>query len=303
MKLSALIVTYNQERYIEQAVRSVLAQQTDFDFEVVIADDCSRDGTREILRRLQDERPDRIRLLLNERNLGIHGNYRNAWFLCKGQYIGLLEGDDYWTASDKLQRQVDFLDAHPECVLCFHDVVVFEDDGAGPEGRYCPPDLPEICGIEDLLQEMFINTTSVVCRNRVFTEFPTWGLDLAIGDWPFFLWISSLGKLGYLPQVMAAYRKHGDGLWSRTGPEERIRSITAMYERVNEHFGYQYDAIIRVLIGRWKAYFRCDAERQRWMATARSAQAQLDEAQRKARQLRHELRELRERAGRPPVAG
>src|SRR4051794_24115327 len=114
MKLSVLIATYNQKQYIAQAVRSALMQQTNFDFEVVVADDCSSDGTDVILRELMAENPGRLRVLFNEKNLGIHGNYRNAWFQCKGQYVALLEGDDYWTAAHKLQRQVDFLDAHPD---------------------------------------------------------------------------------------------------------------------------------------------------------------------------------------------
>ena len=290
MKLSVLIATYNQERYIEQAVRSALMEQTAFDYEIVVADDCSTDGTRAILRTLAAEHPNRLRCVLNERNLGMHGNYRSGWMQCRGQYIAMLEGDDYWTDPQKLQKQVAFLDAHPECVLCFHNVVIFNDDeSAGDsESLYCPPDLPEICGPEELLQEMFINTSSVVIRNGVFKEFPALGTDLALGDWPFFLWLSSFGKLGYIPRVMSAYRKHGEGLWKRTSPEERIRTVTKMYELAMELFDHKYDPIIRVLIRRFVAYVRCDDERQKWMAAAKSAQRQVEELQRKNRTLRKE---------------
>jgi glycosyltransferase involved in cell wall biosynthesis len=290
MKLSVLIATYNQERYIEQAVRGALMQRTSFDYEILVADDCSTDGTREILRALAAEHPNRLRLVLNERNLGMHGNYRNVWMQCRGQYIAVLEGDDYWTDPTKLAKQVAFLDAHPECVLCFHNVVIFSDDESviGGEALYCPPDLPEICGSEDLLQEMFINSSSVVLRNGVFKEFPALGTDLALGDWPLYLWLSSFGKLGYIPEVMSAYRKHGEGLWKRTSPEERIRSVTKMYELAMELFEHKYDAIIRVLIRRWAAYVQCDDERQRWMTAAKSAQRQVEELQRKNRALAKE---------------
>lgn len=290
MKLSVLIATYNQERYIEQAVRSALMQRAAFDHEILIADDCSTDGTREILRSLAAEHPDRLRLVLNDRNLGMHGNYRNAWMQCRGQYIAILEGDDYWTDPAKLQKQVAFLDAHRDCVLCFHNVVIFSEDESviGAEALYCPADLPEISGSEELLQEMFIQGSSVVIRNGVFKTFPALGTDLALGDWPFYLWLSSFGKLGYIPEVMSAYRKHADGLWKRTPPEERIRTVTKMYELAMELFHHRYDAIIRVLIRRWAAYVRCDDERQRWMTAAKSAQRQVEELQRKNRELRKE---------------
>jgi len=292
MRLSVLIATYNQEKYIEQAIRSAMAQRTTFDFEIVVADDCSTDRTPEIIRSLVAESPDRFRVLFNKKNLGIHLNYRYAWSQCRGQFVAGLEGDDYWTSLDKLQRQVDFLEVHPECIMCFHNVVVFEEEevanlAGGGESLFCPPDLPEICGVEELLQDMFINSSSVVCRNGMFKEFPTWLLDLAVGDWPFFLWACSFGKLGYLPDVMSVYRKHSDGLWNRTPPEERIRTITKMYERVNEHFEHRYDAIIRMLIRRWAAYFWCDAERTRWKKAAINARQQVEELRRKNRELRN----------------
>ena len=291
MRVSVLIATYNQEKYIEQAVRSVLAQRTTFDYEIVIAEDCSTDRTPEILRSIAGECPERFRLLFNKKNLGIHLNYRYAWSQCRGQYVAALEGDDYWTSPEKLERQVAFLDAHPECILCFHNVVVFEQEdvpylAGGGESLFCPPDLPDICGVEELLQEMFINSSSVMCRNGVFSEFPAWALDLAVGDWPFLLWVCSYGKLGYIPEVMAAYRKHSDGLWNRTPVEERIRTITKMYERVNEHFGHRHDAMIRMLIRRWRDYFRCDAERMWWKKAALSARRQVEELRQKNRALR-----------------
>src|SRR5438477_10214742 len=171
LKLSVQMVTYNQERYIEQAIRSALMQQTNFDYEIVIGEDMSKDRTREICQRLAAEHPDKIRLLLREKNLGMHENHRQTFHACRGQYVAFLEGDDFWTRPDKLQRQVDFLDVHPECVLCFHNVLIF-DEHTNEEAFYCRPDHPQITGTEDILQEIFVNTASVVMRNNVFEEFP-----------------------------------------------------------------------------------------------------------------------------------
>src|SRR6478736_8585051 len=117
MKASTLIVTYNQEKYIEQAVRSALMQETNFPHEIVIGEDCSTDGTREIVARLAAENPGRIRAILRPRNLGMHENHRATHAACDGKYVAMLEGDDYWVDPLKLQKQANFLDAHPECCL------------------------------------------------------------------------------------------------------------------------------------------------------------------------------------------
>src|SRR6476659_1088354 len=114
VKVSVLIVTYNHEKFIETAVRSALAQEADFEFEIVIGEDCSKDGTAAVVKKLAAEFPDRIRAVCNEKNLGLHQNYRQSYFRCRGQYIALLEGDDIWTDKRKLQKQVAYLDASKE---------------------------------------------------------------------------------------------------------------------------------------------------------------------------------------------
>ena len=110
MKLSVSIVTYQQEAFIRQALSSVLAQQTDFPFEVIVGDDASRDGTRDILREMQAQAPDKVRLLLADKNYGDSGlsNFMATVDASQCDYIAFLDGDDYWTTPHKLQRQVDF---------------------------------------------------------------------------------------------------------------------------------------------------------------------------------------------------
>lgn len=108
MKVSVLMITYNHEKFIAQAIDSILMQQVNFDYEIVIGEDCSTDGTRAIVIQYQKEYPDKIRLLLPEENLGMHKNFVQTFRACQGEYIALLEGDDYWTSPRKLQKQVDF---------------------------------------------------------------------------------------------------------------------------------------------------------------------------------------------------
>src|SRR5262245_39083235 len=110
MKLSVLLMTYNHAPFVEQAVRSVLSQRTTFPFDVVVAEDCSTDDTGRIVSRFETQHPGRVRVLRRGKNLGIQANFIDAYAHCRGEYVATLDGDDYWTAPDKLQRQVDFLD-------------------------------------------------------------------------------------------------------------------------------------------------------------------------------------------------
>src|SRR5579864_5044611 len=107
MKLSVMMITYNHERFIAQALDSILAQQVNFDYEIVVGEDCSADGTRAILMDFHRRYPSRIVPFLRDRNMGAMPNFESTLRACRGQYLALLEGDDYWTSPDKLQRQVD----------------------------------------------------------------------------------------------------------------------------------------------------------------------------------------------------
>ncbi|HMP08564.1 MAG TPA: glycosyltransferase, partial [Lacipirellulaceae bacterium] len=110
VKVSVCMVTYNHERYIAQAVESALAQQTTFPVEIVIGEDCSTDGTRAILAGLAERHPGIVRLRLADANQGAKRNFVGTFAACRGEYVTILEGDDYFTNPAKLQLQADALD-------------------------------------------------------------------------------------------------------------------------------------------------------------------------------------------------
>src|SRR5438046_9270455 len=116
MKISVIVLTYNHEKHIAQALDSVLMQETNFDYEIIIAEDCSIDRTRSIVLDFQRRNPEKVRLLLPLRNLGSAGNqiFTQAFDLAQGGYVALLDGDDYWTSPKKLQKQVDSLETKAE---------------------------------------------------------------------------------------------------------------------------------------------------------------------------------------------
>ncbi len=213
-KVSILCITYNHAGFIRQTLDSFLMQKTNFSFEVLINDDASTDGTTEILREYQEKYPDIIHPIFHEENLysqGVRGMYTR--FLlpkAKGEYIALCDGDDFWTDQSKLQRQVDFLEAHEDYALCFHPVRVYFENGEQADSIYPAEKNPKSFTTERLLQSNFIQTNSVMYRKQVYKNLAT---DVMPGDWYMHLYHAQFGKIGFINRVMSVYRRHPGGVW------------------------------------------------------------------------------------------
>lgn len=253
MKLSVMVITYNHERFIAQALEGVLAQKVNFDYEVVVGEDCSTDRTREILMDFHRRHPDKIVPLLRDKNVGAMRNFEATLAACRGQYMALLEGDDYWTCEDKLQRQADFLDAHHDYALCCHRVQVQDEINGGPAGIF-PSRAPGPYTIEDLLSENFIQTCTVMCRWGSFGPLPKWFRKLALGDWPLCALIVKQGKIALMDDVMAVYRVHSGGIWSARPMVDRLRESMPMLKALDKHLEFEYTRTIQRTIARHRGY-------------------------------------------------
>ncbi|MEH1933144.1 MAG: glycosyltransferase [Nostoc sp.] len=247
MKVSILMITYNHEYYIAQAIESVLMQQVNFEYEVVIGEDYSTDNTRQIVIDYQKNYPEKIRLLLPDKNLGMHKNFMNTLQACQGQYIAALEGDDYWTSSEKLQKQVDFLDKNLDFAICFHNVLVFWQDNSYSPAIFLH-NQPKTSTIENLLINNFISTPSVMYRAGLIQKFPDWFSEQGMGDWICHILNAQHGKIGYIDEVMAAYRVHPKGVWSSKSRESQITETIRMLDTIKYHLSSQYQAIINTSI-------------------------------------------------------
>lgn len=224
--LSVVFITYNHEPYLRKALDSVLMQETDFDFEIVVGEDCSTDRTRGLLLEYKEKYPDRITLLFREKNLGRPTlNVYQTAMACKGDYLAFLEGDDYWTDSRKLQSQVDFLRSHPGYMGVTHTCRV-----VGKEGE-------EVSDAEALsLYEWSGDytfrdyqtqpkwpgqTATVVCRN-IFREGKydytiLYKAHDFLDDGVILLFLLKQGKIFRMDEVMSAWRfvkKEGEGNWN-----------------------------------------------------------------------------------------
>jgi glycosyltransferase involved in cell wall biosynthesis len=260
MKVSVLIITYNQEEFIAQAINSALMQEVSFDYEIIIGEDASTDRTREIVLELEKEYPDRIRVLLHDRlaaerdralGLGGRAGFLKCLEACRGQYVALLEGDDYWIDVHKLQKQVDFLESDPDFAICCHNVTVFYEDGSKEPANLIPPDQKEVSTLEDLLFINFLPTCSVVFRRGLFGVLPEWYSSLTIGDWPLHIMNARHGKIGYINEVMGVYRVHHSGFWTSMDPLPKLFEIIRMLDYIDGYLDRQYSRQIKAAKANW----------------------------------------------------
>ena len=236
-QVAVFMVTYNQAKYIEQSIEGVLMQQTDFPFKVFIGDDCSTDGTRDICLRYKEKYPDKIELILQEKNLGSVANTRSVFPYCfaYGDYTAMCEGDDYWTDPLKLQKQIDFLEANPDFAICFHRVAIHFEDGSR-ETQYSNPDQQSVTTFDDLARDNFIYTLSTVFRNGLFEKFPDWSHAMMSGDWILHLLNAERGKIKFLEDTMAVYRVHKGGAWSMKHTKDQMDYMAELVEKFHNHF-------------------------------------------------------------------
>lgn len=254
--VSVCIQTYNQEPYIAQALDSVLMQETDFKYEIILGEDESQDGTREICIEYARQQPDRIRLFLRSRKDVIYINRRPTGRFnlvenlkaARGKYIALLEGDDYWTDPLKLQKQVDFLEANPDYTACFHHIYKFFqstgkmeiEEQIWPRSYYILPDF--------IRQKVHVPTPSLMLRNGLISEFPSWFFEAPVGDIPLIFLYAQMGKIGLIDQVMAVYRFHGGGIWQGADEWTRTEINYQTIVILRKHLGPQYEKLFNIAL-------------------------------------------------------
>jgi glycosyltransferase involved in cell wall biosynthesis len=252
MKVSVLLMTYNHERFIEQAIESVLSQEVTFDIEIIVSEDRSTDRTREIVLAYRQRHPEKFRLLLSERNLRNNEVVARGLRAARGLYIAMLDGDDYWTSAHKLQKQAEFLDRHPECAVCFHNAAVIHEDGTRQPYHWNSPGQKEISTIEDIWRGNFITTAATMFRRGLISEIPAWYIPMfPITDWPLHILNAEHGTIGYIDEVMSVYRQHGGGLYSPMTEIEKQAATGRFYATMNRNLRFKYDRMVRDACARY----------------------------------------------------
>jgi hypothetical protein len=245
--VSVAMRTYEHAPYVAQAIESVLLQEAPFEFELVIGEDHSADGTREIVERYAERHPERVRAVLPTENVG-HGEIlRRVIDATRGRFIAYLDGDDYWTSGAKLRRQVEHLEAHEERASCFHDASLVYDAAGTPSGVTTPALAESSFALEDILTECFVPSPAMMFRREIVAELPDWAFDSAWIDWLIHIRCAEHGPIGYIPEPLAAYRVHEGGMFSALDRISQIEEDLRFYERLRPELPDQDELVERCL--------------------------------------------------------
>ncbi|MBC7629031.1 glycosyltransferase [Ferruginibacter sp.] len=246
MKISVLLITYNHSNYINEAIDSIFMQENCFSTEIVCLDDSSTDSTFEILsKRLKDVQ--NCILVKNDLNIGITRNYQKGFSLCTGKYLFVLEGDDYWTDSKKISKQINFMESHPFHSMCFHPYTIQYGSS-----RVCKNGLvnvsnrlPDTFSINDLLlNEGLIGNFSVCCyRKKWLDSLPTDLYNYLSYDWIINMFMGHFGLLGRINEVMSVYRYADNAVWSTKPLQERLSEALGLIPIYNSLLEYKYNSL------------------------------------------------------------
>jgi len=249
--VSIFMLTYNQEEYIIQAIEGVLMQKTDFSIQLVIGEDCSTDNTRDIVKDYAQKYPDKIRLILNETNIGLIANYVKTYAQCTGKYVAICDGDDYWIDPFKLQKQVDFLETHSD-----YAIVYTNNMNLIPSGKILVSDKKDnlaITTFDELIFKNYIPSVTALFRNKQLPEgMSKWIGQFPYGDWPTYLWVTvGGGKIYFLDEVTSVYRKNfgtSTVLRQERSKMGEINLLILQNIRNDENFIHRQDLVTRGIL-------------------------------------------------------
>ena len=240
--VSVIILTYNQEAFVQEAIRCVLNQKTVFNFEIIIGDDFSTDGTRKIIDGYKEDFPDLIMTYYPSKNSGLLSNYSNCINLCNGEYLTVCAGDDFWHNPLKLQTQVDFFNQHPDFGVVHSDAdYLYTPSGKTIKSyrRSTKAVIESGFIFEKLLQDNYIIALTACVRLdlvRKFTDFEEYQkLEFLMEDYPMWLELSNHTKIGYLDESLVTYRIHRKSIRNTENTAKLLEFLESTY-KVKNHF-------------------------------------------------------------------
>lgn len=209
--VSIVVLTYGHEKYIEQALESILMQKVNFKYEIIVGEDCSPDGTRKILKAYERKHADKFTMIYRDKNIGAHNNELDINKQCRGKYIAYLEGDDYWISDQKLQSQVDYLESHQDCIATAHRVRIVDELGNEIKNEKYPECNDKVYTFKHYKQGLLPGQSAsivsrniykdAVCDTSIFTDG-----NLEPGDRATIFVLATHGDIYCFPDIMSAYR-------------------------------------------------------------------------------------------------
>ena len=243
MKLSILVITYNHEKYIVDAIKSVVMQKFNGELEIVVVDDASTDNTIDLLHN-ELQNISNVHVYKNEINIGITKNYQKGFSLCKGEYVAVLEGDDYWIDPYKLKKQVNFLEENPFCAMCFHPFIIQQGDLPDFENNFKNSNATysDLFSIRDIiLNEGLIANFSVCTYKKSSLErLPQELFEVTSYDWMVNISIAQFGFLGRINTPMSVYRWAPSGTWASKSLRDRLTATLELLPTYDKILNYRF---------------------------------------------------------------
>lgn len=237
--VTVLCPVFNNFGYIRQCLESLVMQETDFVYEVIVRDDASTDGTDRIIREFAEKYPSVVRAVIERENMNGHFGERVVSMI-RGEYVAFCEGDDFWTDSRKLQKQYDYMVANPDCALCVHNVTEMRADR--PAGLFFNLSEGDYSG-EDACRTWMFHTSSFFARTSCYLSCLETRrqskVHLTFGDTLMVLACANSGRIHALPDVMSVYRRHNAG-WTARKSARKYYETARSWEEVPAMFGERY---------------------------------------------------------------
>ena len=242
MKINVILITYNHAAYIRQTLESILMQRVSADVEIIVADDCSPDNTVNIIKEYEDKTAFIFTYLNPPHNLGYVRNYQQAFKACDGDYVAIMEGDDYWLQPFHLQNHIDHLEKYSECSMSFNrHLRLFVDQKREEIFGWSDDRDYELITTEQLAMGNRIgNLSCCVFRGEHIKNLDQHLFDMEIADWMLGMYMGQFGSLLYLKDVTSAYRIHDNGQWSKMDDRSQCQRTIELINEYDRYFGFKY---------------------------------------------------------------
>lgn len=251
--VSVCVVTYNHREFISQALDSVLMQEIDLPVEIIVHDDCSTDGTTDIVRSYAEQHSRVIRPIFQKENQYSKGEkiFPKTFQLARGKYIALLEGDDAWTDPHKLRRQVEFLEKNTGCIMCYGNVTLVDAEGNVLKENRIPASECRLLRQEEIIIGALTPTATVMFRNHpILRRLPRDFKKIANGDRALFALLGQHGTAGYLDFKPSLYRQHGKGVYSSLDEDQKRVGHLNTYKKIHKFIQKKYRILVVDMIAR-----------------------------------------------------
>ena len=258
--ITVIVMTYNHVNYIRQALDSILSQKIDVDYDILIHDDCSNDGTYEILLDYKNKYENRIRIIHQESRKFLIDGYNMMIYKyvvpeLDCDYVAYCDGDDYWIDDFKLKKQYGFMSTHHDYVMCFHSAYQLRPNNDISSKWFIKPERD--LNISDFINDkpgVCVATSSIFLTKEIFVDFPNWRKQYPVEDVPMFINAALKGKIHGLLDIMCVYRQFATGSWSAQNKDNNNRIINHLNEMkkallvFDDETFYQYSELVKIQI-------------------------------------------------------